>query len=147
MQSDEECDILSNSIINLNLEETIQKNEDKEFISQIFSDEQKILKSTVKEIINDIDLRKIINKEILLRIDCDKGNCGIKLNILRNPYLIEKDTGFINQLESKIIELNSEKRKEEVECWRDIMFLKKYLMKALQDYWTSFRRTILFENE
>jgi hypothetical protein len=39
------------------------------------------------------------------------------------------------QLQNRVLEQEQEKRKEYLECWRDLMFLKKYLFIALKDYW------------
>ena len=39
------------------------------------------------------------------------------------------------QFETEILELEKEKRKEYLECWRDLMFLKQYLLSAFKEYW------------
>jgi len=39
-----------------------------------------------------------------------------------------------------VLDLEKEKRKEYVECWRDVMFLKKYLLSTLKDYWDVVKR-------
>ena len=44
------------------------------------------------------------------------------------------------QLEENVIELEQEKRKEYLECCRDLMFLKKYLLNAFKEYWDLFKR-------
>ena len=44
------------------------------------------------------------------------------------------------QLENNILELKKEKRKEYLECWRDLMFLKKYLLIAFKEYWDLTKR-------
>jgi len=153
MQLTEEFNYITNSIVNpdknQNLEKTVldAENEDEEFIDKIFSDEKKILKATVREILNDINMRQEISKRIFLRTDIDIGNCHIKLDLCKRPYLVEKDPKLTAQLESKVLELEQEKRKEQVEFWKDIMFLKKYLMSALQDYWLAFRRTQILQND
>ena len=53
------------------------------------------------------------------------------------------------QLESRLIDLEKEKRQEYLTCWKDLMFLKKYLLSALKDYWTvSNRKSFLgMEND
>ena len=45
------------------------------------------------------------------------------------------------QLETNVLDLEKEKRKEYLECWRDLSFLKKYLLSALKDYWDLSRRS------
>jgi len=44
------------------------------------------------------------------------------------------------QLENNVLELEKEKRKEYLECWRDLMFLKKYLLSSLKDYWDLIKK-------
>jgi hypothetical protein len=40
------------------------------------------------------------------------------------------------QLENQVLELAKEKRQEYLASWKDLCFLKRYLMSALKDYWT-----------
>ncbi len=49
------------------------------------------------------------------------------------------------QIETNVLELEKEKRKEGLECWRDLMFLKKYLMVSLKDYWELIRKRGVLE--
>jgi hypothetical protein len=44
------------------------------------------------------------------------------------------------KIEDKVLELEREKRKEYIECWRDLMFMKKYLLSSLKDYWNIARK-------
>ena len=44
------------------------------------------------------------------------------------------------QFENVILELEKEKRKEYLECWRDLMFLKKYLLSAFKEYWDLIKK-------
>src|SRR3989338_7194179 len=39
------------------------------------------------------------------------------------------------QIENNVLDLEKEKRQEYLTCWKDLMFLKKYLLVALKDYW------------
>ena len=49
------------------------------------------------------------------------------------------------EFENNILELKKEKRKEYLECWRDLMFLKKYLLSAFKEYWDLIKkRDVLF---
>jgi len=49
------------------------------------------------------------------------------------------------QFEDNVIELEKEKRKEYLECWRDLMFLKKYLLIAFKEYWDLIKKRELLE--
>jgi hypothetical protein len=50
-----------------------------------------------------------------------------------------------DKIKSNVLELEREKRKEQLECWRDLMFLKKYLMVSLKDYWELERKRGMLE--
>jgi hypothetical protein len=112
----------------------------------LFSDRSKNLKATVKELLNDINQRKDLSTDIFGRID--KDLCKFKTylheieEITTRRYYCE-DLKFgrrRTQLESLILNLEQEKRQEDRECWKDLMFLKKYLMSALTDYWEFSRK-------
>jgi hypothetical protein len=52
------------------------------------------------------------------------------------------------RIKSNVLELEREKRQKGLECWRDLMFLKKYLMRSLKDYWELARkRKVLGHNQ
>ncbi len=51
------------------------------------------------------------------------------------------------KLEDRVLDLEKEKRKEYVECWRDLMFLKKYVLSSLKDYWDLVKRRDLLSAE
>ncbi len=51
------------------------------------------------------------------------------------------------KIEGNVLELEKERRNEYLECWRDLMFLKKYLMVALKDYWELVKKREVLEKE
>ena len=53
---------------------------------------------------------------------------------------------MIVQVEDKLLDLEQEKRKEKLECWRDLMFLKKYLMSSLKEYWDLVKRGAVLDS-
>ena len=62
-------------------------------------------------------------------------------------FLIIKLSKYIKF--SRLIDLEKEKRQEYLTCWKDLMFLKRYLLSALKDYWNlSNRKSFLgMEND
>jgi len=52
-----------------------------------------------------------------------------------------------SQLETQIFDLKKQKRTEALECWRDMMVLKKYLMMALSEYWKLSKRQQLLSSD
>ena len=115
-------------------------------IGKIFSDKTKTLKATVKALFNEVMLREKMNLHLLNRIDEDICRQHTDISNLStssftySPDLQKELNNKKMQLESRELELYQEKRKEYLECWRDLMFLKKYLFMALKDYWDSSKR-------
>jgi len=117
-------------------------------LERVFSDKRKNLKATVKALFNEIMLRERIDLFLLYKIDADifKQNSYIEqLKVVAaHSYSLEllKDLSTTRmKLESNMLDLEKEKRKEYLECWRDLSFLKKYLLSALKDYWDLSKRT------
>ncbi len=122
----------------------------------LFSSKAKTLKATVKQLLDEIELRKTLHADLINRINYDSRQCGNLLEeitlLTRNNYLIERAVDFSSrrtQIEVQIIDLEKEKRQEDLVFWKDIATLKKYLMIALADYWDIARKNKLLnlENE
>ena len=57
------------------------------------------------------------------------------------PFDLTRDVDEAKtKIKTNVLELEREKRQEGLKCWRDLMFLKKYLMVSLKDYWELVRR-------
>jgi len=88
---------------------------------------------------------KKINGEI-----CRQHTELMQLENLTDHYLfnLTKDISETKtNIETNVLELEKEKRKEGLECWRDLMFLKKYLMVSLKDYWELDRKRGVLEGQ
>ena len=120
-------------------------------LEQIISDKTKILKSTITELLSEITQRESINSDISDKIDQEIFDQENNLQILR-----QKGFGYVfdnllirqrleSQLEDSIQDLEQEKRKERVECWRDLMNLKKDLLSSFREYWNLVKRRELLE--
>jgi GTP-binding protein EngB required for normal cell division len=121
----------------------IPKNKQKRsgLLERIFSNKTKSLKSTVTALLNEIELRRSLDSQLIQKIEeqiCEQNTQIMQLDNLSNPYDFER---FLDinakkkNIESNVLELEKEKRKENLECWRDLMFLNKYLHSALKSYW------------
>jgi hypothetical protein len=125
----------------------------KSLLEQIISDKTKILKSTITELLSEITQRELINTYISDKIDQKIFSQKNNLQILR-----QKGFGYAfdnlltrqrleSQIEDSIQDLEQEKRKERVECWCDLMNLKKDLLAAFREYWNlAKRRELLASN-
>ena len=143
---------LENRLANY-LKTDYQKIEDsKDVAEMIFTDRTGSLKSTVKELLAEIERRENLNTNIKTRIDDDRSKCVEYLREAKfwtdNPY--NPDNDFLKRktnLEQQIFSFEEQKRTEDLTCWRDLMFLRKYLMSALKDYWKLSKCRSVLENE
>ena len=143
---------LENRLANY-LKTDYQKIEDsKDVAEMIFTDRTGSLKSTVKELLAEIERRETLHLDLKGRVDGDISKCGEYLQEAKfwtdRPY--NPDTNFIKRksnLEQQIFSLEEQKRTEDLTCWKDLMFLRKYLMSALKDYWKLSKCRSVLENE
>lgn len=123
-------------------------------VEKIFSDKGKNLKATMKALFNEILLRERLNSHLLGRIDSDICKNGSYLEQIRfithRQYTPDLEIAFSRrrtQLENQIFDLEKEKRQEYLACWKDMMFLKRYLLSAMKDYWTVSNRKSFLDLE
>ncbi len=112
----------------------------------IFQDKAKTQKASAKALLDEIELRQKLNSRMVYDIDDEilkQNNLILEINNRKEGYFFDNfiDLRKISlKLEDRVLELESEKRKESLECWRDIMFMKKYLLSSLKDYWDLARK-------
>ncbi len=120
-------------------------------LENMFSDKSKSLKASVNALLEEIRLREEINSHQFNKIDKEIRRQHTELMQIENlkdnyPHDLTKDLSEAkDKIKSNVLELEREKRKEQLECWRDLMFLKKYLMVSLKDYWELERKRGLLE--
>ena len=135
---------LKTSLENIMFKEEPKK--EKGLLEKVFSDKSKTLKSTIKALFNEVMLRERLNSHLLNNIDEDISKQNTHLDNLKNMKVHYSFDMFMElknkqiQLENNVLELEKEKRKECLECWRDLMFMKKYLLASLKDYWDLSKR-------
>lgn len=115
-------------------------------LETVFSDKAKTSKAGVKALLEEIALRETLDSHLINKIDdqiCEQDTALMQLKNLKvdySPELAKHVDKRRTQLEANVLELEREKRREYLECWRDLMFLKKYLLSALKDYWTAAKK-------
>lgn len=130
------------------LEKIVVKDEpskDEGMLEKIFTDKGKTQKATIKALFKEIELREKLNSHLLNDIDndiCRQHTYLMQFNKGYANYSIDptKDSAAKAQLENNVLELEKEKRKEYLECWNDLMVLKRYLFSSLKDYWDLSKR-------
>lgn len=130
---------LENNLEGITLKATPEK--DKSIPEKVFSNKATTSKATVKALLDEIKLRENLDSHLLKTMDdeiCRQNTKLLQLDTVKNHYspeqqkIRDKRKGL---LEANVLELEQEKRKEYLECWRDLMFMKKYLLTSLKDYW------------
>lgn len=130
---------LKSSLEGIAFQDSDQKN--KNPLEKIFTDKSKTLKAGVKALLQEIELRESLDAHVINKIDDEISHHRLslnKLNEIRPGYTIYDSNDLSKsklKLENSLMELEKEKRKEYLECWRDLMFLKKYLLTSLKNYW------------
>jgi hypothetical protein len=125
---------------------TAQSEKNKSVLERLLSDKTKTLKATIKALFDEISLRENLDSHILKKIDDDICRQHTYLMQTKNlklqysPDLAKNVYKQRMQLEDNVLELEKEKRSEYLECWRDLMFLKKYLLSSLKDYWDLIKK-------
>jgi hypothetical protein len=116
-------------------------------LAKVFADKTKTLKAGVKALLQEIKLRESLDSHFLKKIDeeiCRQHTEIMNLENVRvqyaSPDLSKEIAKKRLQFENNVLELEKEKRAEYLECWRDLMFLKKYLLASLKDYWNLVKR-------
>jgi len=122
-------------------------------LEDMFSDKAKTLKASVNAILEEIKLREYLNAYQTTKINSEICRQHTELMQLENlkdhyPFNLTKDISETKaNIETNVLELEKEKRQEGLECWRDLMFLKKYLMVSLKDYWELDRKRGVLEGQ
>ena len=122
------------------------ENPKKGILDKVFSDKSKTLKTTVTSLLREIQLREKLDSHLLRKINDEICQSHTHLMHLENIKVQYFSDWFIDinklkmQHEENVLELEKEKRKEYLECWRDLMFLKKYLLVAFKEYWDLIKK-------
>ena len=121
-------------------------------LEEMFSDKAKTLKASVNALLEEIQLSEDLHTSHFKKMNDEICRQHTELMQLENivdchPFDL---TGDVDEektrIKSNVLELEREKRQEGLECWRDLMFLKKYLMVSLKDYWELTRKRGVLEN-
>ncbi|KPJ98657.1 MAG: hypothetical protein AMJ60_07555 [Desulfobacterales bacterium SG8_35] len=115
-------------------------------LEDMFTDKARTLKASVNALLEEIQLRQDLNTSHFNKMNdeiCRQHTELMQLDNIRDsyPFDLTRDLDEAKaRIKSNVLELEREKRQEGLECWRDLMFLKKYLMRSLKDYWELARR-------
>ena len=140
-----------NTLENILSKEEPEKKEG--IIDKVFSDKGKTLKATIKALFNEIMLRENLDSFLLYQINEDIGRQHTHLEQVRQMTRFNY-SGFLDyfskakiRLENNVLGLEKEKRQEYLNCWKDLMGLKKYMLSTLKDYWELNRKSKFLEDE
>lgn len=118
-----------------------------DILGRVFSDKSKTLKATIKALFNEIMLRERLDSFLLYKVNEDICRQHSYLEQVKEFTRLNYSAGFLDyfskaklKLENNVLDLEQEKRKEYLECWKDLTSLKKELLSALKDYWLLSKR-------
>jgi hypothetical protein len=138
---------LGNTLEGITLKATPEK--ETGTLERFFSDKTRTQKATVRALLDEIKLRETLDSHLITKMDdeiCRQHTDLMQLDNVKAHYSPDLAKGIAKtrlQLESNVLELEKEKRKEYLECWQDLMFLKKYLLTSLKDYWDLVKKRSL----
>ncbi len=111
-------------------------------VERVFTDRSRTLKSMIKALFNEVLTREHLNSALLKDIDsalCKTGSYLEQIReMTRRQYTPDLEIALSRrrtQLESRLMDLDKEKRQEHLTCWKDLAYLSKGLLVALKDYW------------
>lgn len=111
-------------------------------VDRAFTDRSRTLKSMIKALFNEVLTREHLNSALLKDIDSELCKTGSYLEqiheMTRKQYTPDLEIALSRrrtQLESRLMDLDKEKRQEYLTCWKDLAYLSKGLLSALKDYW------------
>ena len=116
-------------------------------IDKVFSDKSRTLKATIKALFNEILTRERLDSVLIDDIESDICKTCSYLEqikfLTQRQYTPDLELAFSRrrtQLESRLIDLDKEKRQEYLNCWKDLAYLSKGLLSSLKDYWNLSNR-------
>ena len=93
-----------------------------------------------------MELRQNLHNELIYRIDNDICRChnyASQIELVAGNSYGQQPSGFEKEkmvLKNQVFSFEQEKRNEDLAFWKDMMFIKKYLIFAFKDYWLSARK-------
>jgi len=96
-------------------------------VEDLMQNRGKVIDSHIRMLVSDIYQRHKLREENLYHIDLDQCACQTLINRMP-PSMWDKKR---MDVERKIIDLEQEKRREQTDYFRDILFLKKELRETL----------------
>jgi len=141
----------TNKLENIVFDGTPQEKPD--IVDRLFSDKSRILNANVKALLKEIQIRETLDSHLIRKIEEEIFRLNTRLINIDESKLHYQFERFIEirnikiQIENNILELEKEKRKEYLECWRDLMFLRKYLFSSLKDYWDLAKKRDLLSSD
>lgn len=121
-----------------------------DLVKGLFSDRVRTLRATVVALSDEIKSRQDLNSYLLDRVNYRADAASTTLSNLKDigyPYFPESVNSRKERVQGDLLALEKEQRSECLECWRDVMFMKKYMNSALKDYWDLVRKRNVLEGE
>ena len=115
--------------------------QDYNVLDRVFSVRTKSLQAVIRALLKEIKIREDLDIHLIIQIEEEKSRLNsklINLESMRTHYmqtLKYQIYSIKNQLKSNLLELDREKRREYLQCWHDLLGLKRELLGALREFW------------
>ncbi len=116
-----------------------------DLINTFFSDKVAMMRATIENIVSQVDERKRIKERNTTTIRRDMFECESHLleteALLNSVYAHGPNMGRRRTtLDGQLFSLKKDLRSEELNYWRDLVFLKKEFMETLNEYQAAKKR-------
>jgi len=102
-----------------------------------------IIFSKIEMLNSEIYQRHYLKEANIYKINIDQCTCKNMIYMMGDEFLDKKRL----ELEQKIIDLEQEKRREKVNCFRDVLFLQKELRESLIERMEEEQKAALIMNQ
>jgi hypothetical protein len=127
---------LCESLLNPEIHKELIKQDGAKEFADFFTYKVKDLRESIDQISKEISIRFEMKKEFDKELDYQLSRAALSLSEFRH-WGLGYNTGVDvkrNMLEKQLTDFRREKRKTELQCWEDIISLKKDLRKVLEEY-------------
>ena len=110
-------------------------------LERVFNVRTKSLKATIRALLKEIQIREHLDIHLISQIEKQKSQLNtqiINLHLDKARYMGPfKDQIYVmrTQLRNSMLELDRQKRAEYLQCWHDLLGLKRELLIALREFW------------
>lgn len=126
--------------------------ESSDLLDSMFFARIKSVKATIRELLKEIKIREELDIHLMSHIDSSKSSLNSKLvnlEAINISYMINREQIYVMKahLRNNILELERQKRAEYLQCWHDLLGLKRDLLRSLSEFWDLAKKQEMISSE